>query len=67
MPKVSSFPLFLSDVSVRILRQIVIVQEPESRPSRFNKIAIQGTPEMAVDQEVRAYRETAHSIITVKL
>ena len=67
MPNVSSVPPFLSYAPVRILGQIVIVQEPESRPSRFNKIAIQGTPQMAVDQEVRAYRETAHTIITVKL
>ena len=33
--------------------------------TRFNKIAIQGIPQMAVDKEVRAYRESTHTIITV--
>ena len=28
--------------------------------TRFNKIAIQGTPQMAVDKEARAYRESTH-------
>ena len=31
--------------------------------TRFNKIAIQGTPEMAVDKEARAYRESTHIVI----
>ena len=30
---------------------------------RFNKIAIQGTPQMAVDKEARAYRESTHIVI----
>ena len=30
---------------------------------RFNKIAIQGTPRMAVDKEARAYRESTHIVI----
>ena len=29
----------------------------------FNKIAIQGTPQMAVDKEARAYRESTHIVI----
>ena len=29
----------------------------------FNKIAIQGTPQMAVDKEARAYRESTHIAI----
>ena len=42
----------------------------EQIPIRFNKarlikIAIQGTPQMAVDKEARAYRESTHNIITV--
>ena len=31
--------------------------------TRFNKIAIQGTPQMAVDEEARAYRESTHIVI----
>ena len=31
--------------------------------TRFNKIAIQGTPQMAVDKEARAYRESTHIVI----
>ena len=31
--------------------------------TRFNKIAIQGTPHMAVDKEARAYRESTHIVI----
>ena len=31
----------------------------------INKIAIQGTPQMAVDQEARAYRESTHVILSV--
>ena len=33
--------------------------------SRFNKIAIHGTPQMAVDKEARAYRESIHTILSV--
>ena len=29
----------------------------------FNKIAIQGTPQMAVDSEAKAYRESTHIVI----
>ena len=32
---------------------------------RFNKIAIQGIPRIAVDKEAGAYRESTHTIITV--
>ena len=31
--------------------------------TRFNKIAIQGTPQMTVDKEARAYRESTHLVI----
>ena len=31
--------------------------------TRFNKIAIQGTPQMAVDKEARAYQEYTHIVI----
>ena len=31
--------------------------------TRFNKIAIQGTPQMAVDKEATAYRESTHIVI----
>ena len=31
--------------------------------TRFNKIAIQGTPHMAVDEEARPYRESTHIVI----
>ena len=31
--------------------------------TRFNKIVIQETPQMAVDKEVRAYREATHLVI----
>ena len=31
--------------------------------TRFNKIAIQGTSQMAVDKEARAYRESTHIVI----
>ena len=34
-----------------------------SHLTRFNKIAIQGTPRMAVDKEARAYRESTHIVI----
>ena len=33
--------------------------------TRFTKIAIQGTPQMAVDKEARAYRESTHTITSV--
>ena len=33
--------------------------------SRFNKIAIQGTPQMAPDKELLAYRESTHTILSV--
>ena len=33
--------------------------------TRFNKVAIQGTPQMAVDKEARAYRESAHIFTTI--
>ena len=29
----------------------------------FNKIAIKGTPQMAVDKDARAYRESTHIVI----
>ena len=32
--------------------------------TRFNKISIQGTPQMAVDKEARPYRESTHIVIT---
>ena len=35
--------------------------------SRFNKIAIQGTPRMAVDYEARAYRESTHIVIILSV
>ena len=31
--------------------------------TRFNQISIQGTPQMAVDKEARAYRESTHIVI----
>ena len=31
--------------------------------TRLKKIVIQGTPEMAVDKEARAYRESTHIVI----
>ena len=31
--------------------------------TRFNKIAIQGTPQIAVDNEARPYRESTHIVI----
>ena len=31
--------------------------------TRFNKIVIQETPQMAVDKEARAYRESTHIVI----
>ena len=33
--------------------------------TRFNKIAIQGTPQMAVDKEARAHRESTHIVIII--
>ena len=41
---------------------------PQCLPSwldltRFNKIAIQGTPRMAVENEARAYRESINIVI----
>ena len=36
---------------------------PDDDLTRFNKIAIQGTPQMAVDKEARAYRESTHMVI----
>ena len=33
--------------------------------TRFNKIAIQGTTQMAVDKEARAYRESTHIVIII--
>ena len=34
--------------------------------TRFNKIAINGTPQMAVDKEaIIAYRESTHTILSV--
>ena len=29
----------------------------------FKKISIQGTPQMAVDKEARAYRESTHIVL----
>ena len=31
--------------------------------TRFNKIVIPGTPQMAVDKEARAHRESTHIVI----
>ena len=31
--------------------------------TRFNNIAIQGAPQMAVDEEARAYRGSTHIVI----
>ena len=31
--------------------------------TRFNKIAFQGTPQMAIDKDARAYRESIHIVI----
>ena len=31
--------------------------------TRFNQIAIQGTPQLAVGKEARAYRESTHIVI----
>ena len=35
----------------------------EGQRQRFNKITIQGTHQMAVDKEARAYRESTHIVI----
>ena len=37
---------------------------PTNILTRFYKIAIQGTPQMAVDKEAIAYRESTHIVTT---
>ena len=41
----------------------VTIKSKNTGLTRLNKIAIQGTPQMSVDKEARAYRESTHIVI----
>ena len=42
---------------------MVLVVLDKHALTRFNKIAVQGTPQMAINKDARAYREYIHIVI----
>ena len=62
-----TFPQFYQSMLTAMCKALLLIHvfRPGNVITRFNKIAIQGTHQMAVDKEARAYRESTHTILRV--